>query len=130
MNWRHHLRLILGPRYIAKNDDEVRAREQAAGQLSLSYYTTTDPEEVELLTVKGVEREYVEYKRLVEQGVISKRGLRKFKISEIVDDFMDRAEVATKGGGAMVAVLPDSMHRVNMGEYSKRYNDIKRNITE
>ena len=43
---------------------------------------------------------------------------------------MDRAEVATKGGGAMVAVLPDSMHRVNMGEYSKRYDDIKRDITE
>lgn len=116
--------------YIAKNDDEVRAREQAAGQLGLSYYATTDPEEVELLAVKGVEREYVEYKRLVEQGVISKRGLRKFKISEIVDDFMDRAEVATKGGGAMVAVLPDSMHRVNMGEYSKRYDDIKCDITE
>ena len=116
--------------YIAKNDDEIRAREQAASQLGLSYYVTTDPGEVKLLVVKEAGREYLEYKRLAERGVISKRGLKKLKISEIADDFMDRAEVATKGGGAMVAVLPDSMHRVNMGEYSKRYNDIKRNITE
>jgi len=116
--------------YIAKNDDEMRAREQAASQLGLSYYTTTDPEEVELLAVKGVEQEYVEYKRLAERGAISKRGLKKLKISEIADDFMDRAEVAIKCGGAMVAVLPDSTHRVNMGEYSKRYNDIKHDIAE
>ena len=116
--------------YIAKNDDEIRAREQAASQLGLSYYATTDPEEAELLAVKGVEREYLEYKRLAEQGVISKRGLKKLKISEIADDFMDRAEVAIKGGGAMVAVLPDSTHRANMGEYSKRYDDIKRDIIE
>ena len=116
--------------YIAKNDDEIRAREQAASQLGLSYYATTDSEETELLAVKGVEREYLEYKRLAEQGVISKRGLKKLKISEIADDFMDRAEVAIKGGGAMVAVLPDSTHRANMGEYSKRYDDIKRDIIE
>lgn len=30
----------------------------------------------------------------------------------------------------MVAVLPDSTHRVNMGEYSKRYDDIKRDIMD
>ena len=64
------------------------------------------------------------------RGVISKRGHKKLKISEIADDFMDRAEVAINGGGAMVAVLPDSTHRVNMGEYSKRYSDIKHNIAE
>lgn len=89
-----------------------------------------DSEEAELLAVKEVEREYVEYKWLAEQGVISKRGHKKLKISEIADDFMDRAEVAIEGGGAMVAVLPDSTHRVDMGEYSKRYNDIKHNIAE
>lgn len=64
------------------------------------------------------------------RGVISKRRHKKLKISEIADNFMDRAEVAIEGGGAMVAVLPDSTHRVDMGEYSKRYNDIKHNIAE
>lgn len=62
--------------------------------------------------------------------MISKRGRKKLKISEIADDFMDRAEVAINGGGAMVAVLPDSTHRVNMGEYSKRYDDIKCDIMD
>ena len=96
----------------------------------MSYYATTDPEEVESLAIKGVEREYLEYKRLAERGVIGKRGRKKLKISEIANDFMDRAEVAIGGGGAMVAVLPDSTHRVNMGEYSKRYDDIKRDIMD
>lgn len=115
---------------IAKDNNRVDAMKQAAGQLGLSCYETTDPAEIKLLINKEAKREYFQYRHLQKIGLIRGEGLKRLTTRRITNTLMDDVDVALQGGGAVVAVVPDSIRSVGLGEFHKRYDDIRCSFAE
>lgn len=107
------------------DEHKVWAMQEAARQLGLSCYTTTDPEEVEMLAIKRAERFCCGYAKSARstEPVRSKYTLE--AIDEEVDRFMGYADTAIKNGGAVMAIVPGSIRGIGLGAFSKRYYDIE-----
>jgi len=116
---------------IVKDNNRVDAMKQAANQLGLSCYETIDPDEIKLLINKQAKREYFQDRHLQKIGLIRREeGSKRLTTRRITDILMKDVDVALQGGGAVVAVVPDSIRSIGLGEFHKRYDDIKRGFAE
>lgn len=108
-----------------RDDHKVRAMQEAARQLGLSCYTTTDPEKVEMLAKKGAERTCCGYAKSARSAAPVRSKYTLEAIDEEVDRFMGYADTAIKNGGAVMAIVPGSIRGIGLGAFSKRYYDIE-----
>ena len=100
--------------------------QEAARQLGLSCYTTTDPEKVEMLAKKEAERTCCGYAKSARSAApVRSRSIVEV-IDKKVDRFMTRADTAIKNGGAVMAIVPGSIRGIGLGAFSKRHYDIEK----
>ena len=107
------------------DDHKVWAMQEAARQLGLSCYTTTDPEEVKMLAIKRAERFCCGRAKSARSAVPVRSKYTLEAIDEEVDRFMGYADTAIKNGGAVMAIVPGSIRGIGLGAFSKRYYDIE-----
>ena len=108
------------------DDHKVWAMQEAATRLGLSCYTTTDPEKVEMLAKKEAERTCCGYAKSARSAApVRSRSIVEV-IDKKVDRFMARADTAIRNGGAVIAVVPDSIRSIGLEEFGKRYHDIEK----
>lgn len=108
-----------------RDDRKVRAMQEAARQLGLSCYTTTDPEEVKMLAIKRAERFYCGRAKSARSAAPVRNKYILEAIDEETDRFMGYADTAIKNGGAVMAIVPGSIRGIGLGAFSKRYYDIE-----